>query len=148
MNMETTPVDIDALAARFLECTPLLPAELATQAGLHVERAEEMLRRWPGVFFDKQGRIQGYWGLAIAEMKHSSKWRERLGPQCANFSSSAALCRSLNLPHSCFRLRVPSLHDEHGDENPDDERGKHVYLAPPTYWRRNKRRPLPSPRAS
>ena len=99
MNMETTPVDIDALAARFLECTPLLPAELATQAGLHVERVEEMLRRWPGVFFDKQGRIQGYWGLAIAEMKDSSKWRERLGPQCANFSSSAALCRSLNLPH-------------------------------------------------
>ena len=90
--METTKVDLDALAARFSECTPTLDAdgkrisialyrllaegepvlvgELATKVGLDEKRVQAMLRSWPGVFFDKHGRIQGYWGLAIAEMKH------------------------------------------------------------------------------
>lgn len=90
--MEPTKVDIDALATRFLECTPrldgdgkrmsiglyrllaegdpVLPRELATKVGLDEKRVHEMLRGWPGVFFDKQGRVQGYWGLTIAEMKH------------------------------------------------------------------------------
>jgi alkylmercury lyase len=90
--METAKVDISALATRFLECTPRLdadgkrisialyrllaegdpvfPRKLATKVGLDEKRVHEMLRGWPGVFFDKQGRVQGYWGLAIAEMKH------------------------------------------------------------------------------
>ncbi len=90
--METTKADIDALAARFFECMPPVDAdgkkisialyrllaegepvrrgELATKVGLDEKLVQEKLRSWPGVFFDKQGSIQGYWGLAIAEMKH------------------------------------------------------------------------------
>ena len=90
--METTRVDIEALAARFVERTPpvdadgkrisialyrllaegepVLAGELATKVGLDEKRVHEMLRSWNGVFFDERGRIQGYWGLAIAEMKH------------------------------------------------------------------------------
>lgn len=90
--METTQVDIDALAARFLECAPRLdtngrriatalyrllaegepvpPAQLATKAGLDEKLVQDRLQSWPGVFFDEPGRVQGYWGLAIPEMKH------------------------------------------------------------------------------
>ncbi len=90
--METTKADIDALAARFFECMPPLdadgkkisialyrllaegepvrPGELATKVGLDEKLVQEKLQSWPGVFFDEQERIQGYWGLAIAGMKH------------------------------------------------------------------------------
>jgi alkylmercury lyase len=90
--MEIAKVDVDALAARFVKCAPSLdadgkrvsvglyrllaegapvvPRELATRVGLDEKRVHEMLRGWPGVFYDKQGGVQGYWGLAIAEMKH------------------------------------------------------------------------------
>lgn len=90
--MEAIRVDIDALAARFFECLPTLdldgtkisiglyrllaegrpvpPAELATKVGLDEDRVQQKLRSWPGVFFDEQGRIQGYWGLAIPKMSH------------------------------------------------------------------------------
>ena len=52
------------------EGEPVRPGELATKVGLDEKLMQEKLRSWAGVFFDKQGRIQGYWGLAIAEMKH------------------------------------------------------------------------------
>lgn len=90
--MEATKVDIDALAARFLECAPRLdtdgkriaialyrrlaegepvpPAELATKVGLDEKLVRNKLQSWPGVFFDEQGRVQGYWGLAIPKMSH------------------------------------------------------------------------------
>ena len=90
--METTKADIDALAARFFECMPSVdadgkrisialyrflaegeparPGELATKIGLDETLVQEKLQSWPGVLFDKQGSIQGYWGLAIAETKH------------------------------------------------------------------------------
>ncbi len=90
--MEATRVDIDALAARFLECTPtldadgkkisiglyrslaegqpVLPDELATDVGLDESRVRDELRSWPGVFFDRRGRIQGYGGLSIPETRH------------------------------------------------------------------------------
>ncbi len=90
--MKATTVDIDALAARFLECAPCLDAdgkrislalyrilaegepvrvdELAEKVGLDPELVQEKLNGWPGVFFDKEGAVQGYWGLAIPRMAH------------------------------------------------------------------------------
>ncbi|GMR24599.1 MAG: organomercurial lyase MerB [Acidobacteriota bacterium] len=92
MSMETAPVDLDALAARFFECMPPLDAdgkkisialyrllaegepvpsgELAKKVGLDEKLVQEKLQSWAGVFFDEQGSIQGYWGLAIAKMNH------------------------------------------------------------------------------
>lgn len=90
--MENTQVDIDALAARFLECAPRLdtngtriaialyrllaegeavpPAELAAEVGLDDKLVQDKLQSWPGVFFDEQRSIQGFWGLAIPKMNH------------------------------------------------------------------------------
>jgi alkylmercury lyase len=90
--MKATTVDIDALAARFLECAPRLDldgkrmslalyrllaegkavrvSELAENVELDTELVREKLGGWPGVFFDEDGAIQGYWGLAIPRMAH------------------------------------------------------------------------------
>ena len=42
-------------------------AELAAASGLPEPAVAEALGRWPGVFTDGQGRVTGFWGLAIGE---------------------------------------------------------------------------------
>jgi len=42
----------------------------ATAAGISSERAQEILKSWPAVFFDKEDRVAGFWGLALNEMPH------------------------------------------------------------------------------
>lgn len=76
---------VDALTAAFLDLSPgeqrlmvalyrtLLqgrPAtlhELATASGWSPEQLQERLESWPGVFRDEQGRVVGFWGVAIEE---------------------------------------------------------------------------------
>lgn len=92
LHMDTTRVDIAALAARFLECAPPLdtdgkrlalalyrllaegepvpPSALASKVGLDEALVRDALGSWPGVFFDEHRRVQGYWGLAIPRMSH------------------------------------------------------------------------------
>ena len=49
---------------------PVTPAEIAA----HARRPEAVvlatLKGWPGVFWDDEGRVVGFWGLAIPEMDH------------------------------------------------------------------------------
>ncbi len=49
---------------------PVSTVELAT----HIERDEEWVRDrlddWSGVFRDDEGRVVGFWGLAVGEMPH------------------------------------------------------------------------------
>ena len=79
---------VDAMAAAFLDLSPaeqrlvvivyetLLqgrPAtieELATASGWSREDVGERLHGWPGVFFDGDGRVVGFWGVATEEMSH------------------------------------------------------------------------------
>ncbi len=143
--METTRVDIDALAARFLECTPaldadgkkisiglyrslaegqpVLPDELATKIGLDETRVRERLRSWP-VFFDKRGRIQSYWGLAIPETRHHFEvagktlytwcaWDTLFLPEI--LQKTAQVRSSCPVTGEAIRLRV----HPHGIENVD-----------------------------
>lgn len=45
------------------------PAEVtAVAAGAHwpTDEVASQLREWPGVFFDEQGRVIGFWGLTVA----------------------------------------------------------------------------------
>jgi alkylmercury lyase len=44
---------------------PVLPSEIAAAADVGVDRAQDSLRSWPLVFWDDQGRVIGFWGLAI-----------------------------------------------------------------------------------
>ncbi len=50
-----------------------LPVEVSRLAGFaELSRAEieQILHDWPGVFFDDEGRVIGFWGIALAEMPH------------------------------------------------------------------------------
>jgi alkylmercury lyase len=52
------------------EGEPVTPANLAARAGVAEAVAVETLDGWPGVFHDEEGRVVGFWGLAIPEMGH------------------------------------------------------------------------------
>ncbi len=45
-------------------------SELAANTGLVAEQIEATLHRWPGVFRDREGRVVGFWGLAVTGFPH------------------------------------------------------------------------------
>jgi alkylmercury lyase len=47
---------------------PVDPAVVANAVGVPVDRVEEKLNSWPGVFRDDQGRVVGFGGQAIAKL--------------------------------------------------------------------------------
>src|SRR5712692_5450481 len=49
---------------------PVTPAEIAAHADEPEAVVAATLKGWPGVFWDSQGRVVGFWGLAIPEMDH------------------------------------------------------------------------------
>jgi hypothetical protein len=49
---------------------PVTPTALAARAGVDEEVVVETLEGWPGVFRDDQGRVVGFWGLAVPKMDH------------------------------------------------------------------------------
>jgi Helix-turn-helix domain of alkylmercury lyase len=49
---------------------PVTPAALAGRDGVAEAGVVETLDGWPGVFREDQGRVVGFWGLAIPEMRH------------------------------------------------------------------------------
>jgi alkylmercury lyase len=48
---------------------PVSTAEIADAAGISSEKVEERLRPWPLVFWDKQDRIVGFWGLSVRRLE-------------------------------------------------------------------------------
>lgn len=56
---------------------PVLPSEIADEAGVDLSVVESRLASWPGVF--KQDRaLIGFWGLALPRCHTASRWREGL----------------------------------------------------------------------
>ncbi len=49
---------------------PVTPAEIAAHAREPEAVVVATLKGWPGVFWDDEGRVVGFWGLAIPEMDH------------------------------------------------------------------------------
>lgn len=49
---------------------PVAPAQLAAELGVTLERIEEALDRWPGVYRNDTGEVIGFWGLALSGMPH------------------------------------------------------------------------------
>lgn len=63
---------------------PVAVSDLAARVGWEVSRVEDALGRWPGVFRAKDGRIIGFWGLAVRGMPHRLSSRAgRLTTWCA-----------------------------------------------------------------
>jgi alkylmercury lyase len=49
---------------------PVTPAAVAAHAHEREAVVHATLKAWPGVFWDDEGRVVGFWGLAIPEMDH------------------------------------------------------------------------------
>ncbi|MBA3374982.1 MAG: alkylmercury lyase [Actinobacteria bacterium] len=56
------------LYRRLAEGSPALASEVAQGAGVAVERVEELLEAWPGVFLDEDAGVIGFWGLTINKL--------------------------------------------------------------------------------
>jgi hypothetical protein len=52
---------------------PVTPALLAARSDLPEAVVLAYLKGFPGVFRDGEGRVVGFWGLAIPEMAHASR---------------------------------------------------------------------------
>lgn len=50
---------------------PVSPAELSEKLPSPVEKVEETLGRWPGVFRDEEGRVVAFWGLSLKPTSHA-----------------------------------------------------------------------------
>lgn len=88
---------------------PVPPQDIAGEAGLDTTTVRRLLDSWGAVFRDDQGRVIGFWGLAIAEMPH----RLRLGA-----TDLYAWCAwdPLFLAHIIGPLEVASNDPETGEE--------------------------------
>lgn len=90
--MEKGTVDVEELARSIISCFPKLSSReqqlslriyrllaegqpvsvdnIANALTMPAERVRGLLDQWPGVYYDDQHRIIGYWGLALPEMAH------------------------------------------------------------------------------
>jgi alkylmercury lyase len=59
-----------ALYCRLAEGAPVAPPALAAELGMPREELERRLATWPGVYYDAERRVMGYWGLTIQPMTH------------------------------------------------------------------------------
>lgn len=59
-----------ALYRALAEGDPVAPAVIATRTGFSQKRVVEIVDAWPAVFRDDEGRVIGFWGLAIPKMGH------------------------------------------------------------------------------
>lgn len=48
---------------------PVSPTDVAAATDIRSGRVEEALDSWPGVYRDEEGRVVGFWGLAIAPLE-------------------------------------------------------------------------------
>lgn len=58
-----------ALYRLLAEGEPVAPGRLAERAGVLTDETRELLEGWPGVYLE-DGRVVGFWGLALDRMPH------------------------------------------------------------------------------
>ena len=91
-----------ALYRLLLTGKPVSPPDLAAEVGVDLSDVEAALRRWPGVFRDRKGRIVGFWGLAVRGMPH------KMSTSAGNITTWCALDPLIIAPLVTERARVES----------------------------------------
>ena len=94
---------------------PVSPSALADRADMRAEEVIRQLQSWPGVYYDGEQRVIGFWGLTIAPMPHRLRVNRReLYAWCAwdTLFLPALLDTTLDVESTCrasgdpVRLRV------------------------------------------
>jgi len=94
---------------------PVSPSALAERADMRAEEVIRQLRDWPGVYYDGEQRVIGFWGLTITPMPHRLRVNRReLYTWCAwdTLFLPALLDTTLDVESTCrasgdpVRLRV------------------------------------------
>ena len=49
---------------------PVAPEAVAKSLDISRDVVEEVLQKWPGIHYDDDGKVRGYWGLAIPKTGH------------------------------------------------------------------------------
>ncbi len=60
------------------EGLPVSPARVATTLGLAEPAVQAILEGWPGVYYDDERRVIGYWGLSLDEMDYRFEVEEKI----------------------------------------------------------------------
>jgi len=66
-----------ALYRELARGAPVSPSALADRADMRSEEVIRQLQGWPGVYFDDEARVIGFWGLTIAPMPHRLRVNRR-----------------------------------------------------------------------
>ncbi len=59
-----------ALYSGLAQGVPVSPSTIADRLEMPADRVVRQLRSWPGVYYDGDQRVIGFWGLTIAQMPH------------------------------------------------------------------------------
>ncbi len=59
-----------ALYRKLARGAPVAPSSLANRVEMSAERVIQQLRNWPGVYYDGEQRVIGFWGLTTSPMPH------------------------------------------------------------------------------
>lgn len=57
--------------------TPVSLEHLGGRVGLPPERVGTLLDQWPGIYYDEQRRVMGFWGIALRDMPHRMRVADR-----------------------------------------------------------------------
>ena len=68
--LEPTDQEVATAVYRLMSLgEPVEPAAVAKAVGVSVDQVNARLDSWPGVFRDREGRLVGFWGHAIASLE-------------------------------------------------------------------------------
>jgi alkylmercury lyase len=71
LELSTEEQRVSIQLYRFLaEGQPVSSERLAQTLDIPKDLITNILRQWPGVYYDDEGRVVGYWGLALSPMSH------------------------------------------------------------------------------
>lgn len=99
-----------ALYRRLAEGSPVALSALAAELGMPRGEAERRVRDWPGVYYDPEGRVIGYWGLGLHSTAHKLRVAEReLHAWCAwdTLFLPALLGQTVKVVSACRRSGQP-----------------------------------------
>src|SRR5437879_1089576 len=99
-----------ALYRELARGAPVSPSSLADRVEMPAEVVVRQLRNWPGVYYDGEQRVVGFWGLTIAPMPHRLRVDGReLYAWCAwdTLFLPALLGTSVAVESSCLETGAP-----------------------------------------